>query len=212
MHAFEGGDDRSRSSSGRRPVTMGVIALAFGAVSIVGLYELCKVEVGTGQQAVLIRLAGLDLERQMELAPPRKDGRWYKGVQTGGSLRRGPDRGAVFLQPDLLVVGRSPRSSSCPMTRSVSGLRFMARSYRPARCSPSRARRGSFARSSSRAAILTTATPRTSSSTTRSRSRRGSAGSSPCWRVKNPGSPTCSWSSPASAGSRPGRSTPGPIT
>jgi hypothetical protein len=55
------------------------------AGSIVLIYNACKIEVETGMQAVLIRREGLDLERDMELAPPRKGGtQYYKGVQTEG--------------------------------------------------------------------------------------------------------------------------------
>jgi regulator of protease activity HflC (stomatin/prohibitin superfamily) len=47
------------------------------------IYNSFKIEVRTGEQAVLIRKAGLDLEPEMELAPPPKDGKsYYKGVQT----------------------------------------------------------------------------------------------------------------------------------
>jgi regulator of protease activity HflC (stomatin/prohibitin superfamily) len=62
---------------------IGLACLILG--SIVVLYNTCKIEVDTGEQAVLIRRAGLDLDREMELAPPRKDGKtYYKGVQTEG--------------------------------------------------------------------------------------------------------------------------------
>ena len=64
------GDLRSRLPGGRRRAL---------------LYHECKIEVGTGEQAVLIRKVGLDLERDMELAPPRKNGTdYYKGIQTEG--------------------------------------------------------------------------------------------------------------------------------
>src|SRR5438067_36709 len=62
---------------------LGLICLVVGAI-VVG-YNSCKIEVGTGEEVVLIRRIGLDLERDMELAPPRKDGKtYYKGVQTEG--------------------------------------------------------------------------------------------------------------------------------
>lgn len=48
----------------------GTILLGLGLVMT--LYNLCKIEVGTGYQAVLIRREGLDLEPDMELAPLRK--------------------------------------------------------------------------------------------------------------------------------------------
>jgi len=60
-------------------------AVLGGLILSVVLYNLCKIEVATGQQLVLIRRSGLDLDPSMELAPPRKDGKWYyKGVQTEG--------------------------------------------------------------------------------------------------------------------------------
>jgi regulator of protease activity HflC (stomatin/prohibitin superfamily) len=63
--------------------TFGLVCLLLGSIALA--YHECKIEVGTGQQAVLIRKVGLDLERDMELAPPRKDGKsYYKGVQTEG--------------------------------------------------------------------------------------------------------------------------------
>ena len=85
---------RDREPNPRRPIgtsalaLMGLGCLALGAVVIV--YNACKIEVGTGEQAVLIRLSGLDLEPDMELAPPPVNGKYYKGVQAGG-----PDNGVL---------------------------------------------------------------------------------------------------------------------
>src|SRR5882762_5432878 len=82
-----GGDGRQprRSPllvSGSGAIGLGVLTLGV----VVAVYNVCKIEVGTGQQAVLIRKVGLDLEPDMELAPPPKDGKtYYKGVQTGGA-------------------------------------------------------------------------------------------------------------------------------
>src|SRR5206468_6845034 len=76
----------------------GLICLALG--SIVVLYNACKIEVGTGEQAVLIRKDGLDLEKDMELAPPRKDGKaYYKGVQTEGPNGGVLVEGRYFYNP-----------------------------------------------------------------------------------------------------------------
>ena len=47
---------------------VGLILLGLGLV--IAVYNACKIEVGTGQQAVLIRKEGLELEPDMELAPP----------------------------------------------------------------------------------------------------------------------------------------------
>jgi regulator of protease activity HflC (stomatin/prohibitin superfamily) len=72
--------------------------LALGAVVVV--YNACKIEVGTGQQVILIRKVGLDLDRDMELAPPRKDGReYYKGVQTEGPYHGVLKEGRYFYNP-----------------------------------------------------------------------------------------------------------------
>ena len=55
---------------------------------------------GTGQQAVLIRKEGLELEPDMELAPPPKDGRsYYKGVQSGGPNNGVLTEGRYFYNP-----------------------------------------------------------------------------------------------------------------
>ena len=65
--------------SGLGLVVMGLVALAVVATA----YSMCKIEVDTGQQAVLIRKEGLDLAPDMELAPEPKAGKYYKGVQPG---------------------------------------------------------------------------------------------------------------------------------
>jgi len=75
----------------------GLLALAILSVFV---YEQCRIEVGTGQQAVLIRRVGLDLEREMELAPPqKKGGSYYKGVQTEGPYRGVLTEGRYFYNP-----------------------------------------------------------------------------------------------------------------
>jgi regulator of protease activity HflC (stomatin/prohibitin superfamily) len=101
MNALEMRDDRERGpgrggpprrragQGGTLPRPPGFLAL-FGLVCLVLgtavlAYHESKIDVGTGEQAVLIRKVGLDLDRDMELAPPRKDGKiYYKGVQTEG--------------------------------------------------------------------------------------------------------------------------------
>lgn len=61
-----------------------VLGLGLAAVVTVrGAYNACKIEVVTGQQAVLIRREGLDLKPEMELAPPPTKGSYFKGVQQG---------------------------------------------------------------------------------------------------------------------------------
>lgn len=57
--------------------------LVAGLVLGVVAYDACKIEVPTGFQAVLARKVGLDLTKDMEIAPAPKDGRYYKGVQPG---------------------------------------------------------------------------------------------------------------------------------
>ena len=46
----------------RRWWSVPVLLAGAAAVMVVILYQMCKIEVDTGQQAVLIRKAGLDLE------------------------------------------------------------------------------------------------------------------------------------------------------
>jgi regulator of protease activity HflC (stomatin/prohibitin superfamily) len=79
-------------------VASGLILLGLGTV--VSLYNACKIEVGTGQQAVLIRKEGLELEPDMELAPAPKDSRsYYKGVQSGGANNGVLTEGRYFYNP-----------------------------------------------------------------------------------------------------------------
>ncbi len=86
----------------RRPrgvmILGGLLLLGLGLV--VAVYNSCKIDVGTGQQAVLIRREGLELEPDMELAPPPKDGRaYYKGVQSGGPNNGVLTEGRYFYNP-----------------------------------------------------------------------------------------------------------------
>lgn len=77
--------------------------LGFGLVALGGVvigYNACKIEVETGQQAVLIRKTGLDLEPDMELAPPpSKEQGYYKGVQAGGPNNGVLTEGRYFYNP-----------------------------------------------------------------------------------------------------------------
>ena len=84
MNAYrEWGDERARPGRWRPTAGIAAVGLAFCLVGFaVVLYDVCKIEVETGQQAVLIRKAGLDLEPGMELAPPPREGVYYKGIQT----------------------------------------------------------------------------------------------------------------------------------
>jgi regulator of protease activity HflC (stomatin/prohibitin superfamily) len=117
MHAIEDRDDDEHGRGPRGPVrrgpgpaaprpagsfwglaAFGLVCLVVGAIVVI--YNACKIEVGTGEQAVLIRRAGLDLERDMELAPPRKDGKsYYKGVQTEGPNGGVLIEGRYFYNP-----------------------------------------------------------------------------------------------------------------
>jgi regulator of protease activity HflC (stomatin/prohibitin superfamily) len=100
MNAIAGWDDRAPGPDRRWWRTTGLIALGFAAALVVLLYEMCRIEVRTGQQAVLIRKTGLDLEPDMELAPPRKEGRlYYKGVQTEGPYDGVLTEGRYFYNP-----------------------------------------------------------------------------------------------------------------
>lgn len=70
-----------------------LLGASLGSLAVVGLgaliavfflYQSCKIEVRQGEQAVLIRLVGLDLEPGMEVAPAySKEKGYYKGVQPG---------------------------------------------------------------------------------------------------------------------------------
>jgi regulator of protease activity HflC (stomatin/prohibitin superfamily) len=76
----------------------GLVLLGLGFV--MALYSTFKIEVDTGQQAVLIRREGLELEPDMELAPPPKDGKsYYKGVQSGGPNNGVLTEGRYFYNP-----------------------------------------------------------------------------------------------------------------
>jgi len=106
MHAF---DEARPALPGRRlpPVRSGPRGvMALGGLLLLGLglvlavYNSCKIEVDTGQQAVLIRREGLELEPDMELAPPPGDGRaYYKGVQSGGLNGGVLTEGRYFYNP-----------------------------------------------------------------------------------------------------------------
>jgi regulator of protease activity HflC (stomatin/prohibitin superfamily) len=74
--------------------------LLLGLALVLALYSSCKIDVGTGQQAVLIRKEGLELDPDMELAPQPRDGRvYYKGVQTGGPNSGVLTEGRYFYNP-----------------------------------------------------------------------------------------------------------------
>ena len=76
----------------------GLLLLGLGLV--LAVYNSCKIDIGTGQQAVLIRREGLELEPDMELAPPPRDGRaYYKGVQSGGPNGGVLTEGRYFYNP-----------------------------------------------------------------------------------------------------------------
>ena len=85
MNAFDEDRPAPRGRPPARGLPRGVGALVgltlVGIGLVVAIYNACKIEVDTGLQAVLIRREGLELEPDMELAPPPKDGRYYKGVQ-----------------------------------------------------------------------------------------------------------------------------------
>ncbi len=102
MSFLEIRDDRRPPRRPGRPLgrLLAVAALIAAPLAVLVAYSACKVEVGTGEQAVLIRRSGLDLEPGMELAPPRKDGRaYYKGVQTEGARGGVLTEGRYFYNP-----------------------------------------------------------------------------------------------------------------
>ena len=94
----DGGDPRPPRGFPYRVLAIG--ALVAAPFVVLGAYNACKIEVDTGKQAVLIRRVGLDLARDQELAPPRKDGRsYYKGVQTEGAYGGVLTEGRYFYNP-----------------------------------------------------------------------------------------------------------------
>jgi regulator of protease activity HflC (stomatin/prohibitin superfamily) len=93
----EGGPRRPRGLSSWKVLTLG--ALVAAPFVVLGVYNACKIEVDTGKQAVLIRRVGLDLGRDQELAPPRKGGAYYKGVQTEGVYGGVLTEGRYFYNP-----------------------------------------------------------------------------------------------------------------
>jgi regulator of protease activity HflC (stomatin/prohibitin superfamily) len=114
MNAFDGerparygpGPDRRWAQGGVAGVGLILLSLAL----VVALYNACKIEVGTGQQAVLIRKEGLELEPDMELAPPPKEGRfYYKGVQEGGPNNGVLTEGRYFYNPYFWSWELSPQ-------------------------------------------------------------------------------------------------------
>ena len=68
---YPGAGRRPRRPSGMT-VLGGLLLLGLGLVLFA--YNECKIDVGTGQQVVLIRREGLELEPDMELAPPPRTG------------------------------------------------------------------------------------------------------------------------------------------
>jgi regulator of protease activity HflC (stomatin/prohibitin superfamily) len=86
MSAFQ---ERGYRARGPRPIWFqsgfGILLLCgVLLITVATTYNQCKIDVGTGDQAVLIRKVGRDLEPDMELAPPwTKEKGYYKGVQPG---------------------------------------------------------------------------------------------------------------------------------
>src|SRR3954447_1449198 len=82
---------RLRDESGRFELprgwsgpVVGAVGLALVAVGAVAVgYNACRIEVRTGEQAVLTRLVGQDLAPDMELAPPPDRNGYFKGIQRG---------------------------------------------------------------------------------------------------------------------------------
>ncbi len=93
----EGGPRPSRGLSWKMILIGAVVASPFLILSV---YNACKIEVDTSKQAVLIRRVGLDLDRDQELAPPRKNGTtYYKGIQTEGTYGGVLTEGRYFYNP-----------------------------------------------------------------------------------------------------------------
>jgi regulator of protease activity HflC (stomatin/prohibitin superfamily) len=113
MNAF----DEDRPAPRGRPPARGLprgagalVGLALVGIGIVtAIYNACKIEVDTGQQSVLIRREGLELEPDMELAPLPKDGHYYKGVQAGGPNSGVLTEGRYFYNPYVWSWEISPQ-------------------------------------------------------------------------------------------------------
>ena len=75
------------------------MAILFGIVGLVIVYNSMRLDVPTGKQAVLIRKTGTDLQPNQELAPPPEQGRYYKGVQSGGLNNGVLTEGRYFFNP-----------------------------------------------------------------------------------------------------------------
>ncbi len=96
----EGGGHRDRPAPPFLTRGLGAIGLGLLALGTVAIaYSACKIEVETGQQAVLIRREGLDLTPEMELAPAQTNGVYYKGVQSGGPNNGVLTEGRYFYNP-----------------------------------------------------------------------------------------------------------------
>ena len=101
MNAMAGGGAMRHSQSPLRVSGLALLGLGLvGLGLVVTIYNACKIEIGTGQQAILIRKEGLELEADMELAPEPKDGKsFYKGVQAGGPNHGVLTEGRYFYNP-----------------------------------------------------------------------------------------------------------------
>lgn len=75
------------------------MAILFGIVGLVIVYNSMRLDVPTGKQAVLIRKTGTDLQPNQELAPPPEQGHYYKGVQSGGLNNGVLTEGRYFFNP-----------------------------------------------------------------------------------------------------------------
>ncbi|MBV8487589.1 MAG: hypothetical protein JO161_04870, partial [Planctomycetaceae bacterium] len=76
----------------------GLVLIGLGL--LLGIYRACRIDVGTGYQAVLIRREGLDLKPEMELAPAPLGGKsYYKGVQSYGPNNGVLTEGRYFYNP-----------------------------------------------------------------------------------------------------------------
>ena len=75
------------------------MALFFGIIGMWVAYTSMRIDVKTGQQAVLIRRTGIDLKPDQELAPPPENGQYFKGVQTGGTNNGVLTEGRYFYNP-----------------------------------------------------------------------------------------------------------------
>lgn len=104
MNAELPGPSPRQRPSGMSQILLGMglstgMAILFGIVGLIIVYNSMRLDVPTGKQAVLIRKTGTDLTPDQELAPAPENGRYFKGVQSGGLNNGVLTEGRYFFNP-----------------------------------------------------------------------------------------------------------------